>query len=180
MDDSKIIRRLRNNNKKALELLMNKYMTYVITIISRIGGKILTNEDIEEITSDVFYSVWKSRKILIVRDSLKPYIAEISRNMTKKKLRICRCEYISYDDDIINLELLDITKDIELSEQVEIIREILKEFTYPDKDILIAYYFYELKLQEISDRFELPLSTVKSKIYRGRKEIVKEYERRFA
>lgn len=64
----------------------------------------LTNQDIEEISSDVFYAVWKSR------------------------------------DNLIQ------TEDYVLTEQVEAIRKLLKEYKYPDRDILIAYYFYEFKL----------------------------------
>lgn len=136
----------------------------------------LTNQDIEEISSDVFYAVWRSRENLIQTDSLKPYIAQITRNMTKKKLMKSKNDS-TFEEDVITIEVNDIAEDYVLAEQVEIVRKLLDEFKYPDRDILIAYYFYEYKLEEIAEKFKLPLSTVKSKIYRGKKEIVKRFEK---
>lgn len=176
MKDCTIIKKLKKNSERALTVLMEQYLSYVITIATRIGGALLTNQDIEEISSDVFYAVWKSRDNLIQTESLKPYIAQITRNMTKKKLMKSRYNSI-FEEDIITIEVNDIAEDFVLAEQVEIIRKLLDEFKYPDRDILIAYYFYEFKLEEIAEKFRLPLSTVKSKIYRGKKEIVKRFEK---
>ncbi|WP_310604238.1 RNA polymerase sigma factor [Anaerosporobacter sp.] len=175
MRDSTIIKKLKKNSERALVALMEQYISYVIAIATRIGGQLLTNQDIEEVSSDVFYAVWKNRDNLIQTESLKPYIAQITRNMTKKKLVKSRNDY-TFEEDVITVEVNDIAEDLVLTEQVEAVRKLLGEFKYPDRDILLAYYFYEFKLEEIAEKFKLPLSTVKSKIYRGKKELVKRFE----
>ena len=82
----------------------------------------------------------------------------------------------TFEEDVITIEVKDIAENFVLTEQVEAVRKLLKEFKYPDRDILIAYYFYEFKLEEMAEKFKLPLSTIKSKIYRGKKEIIKRFE----
>ncbi len=175
MNDDTMIKRLKQNKEKALEDLMKRYSPYVVSIAIRIGGHLLSPQDVEEIASDVFYAVWKKRESLIETDSLKPYIAQIARNMTKTRLCQARDEAPLHEDMLAfssgNLDDLMIHKN-----QLEFLRNTIAGFHYPDKDILLSYYFWNYKLTEIAMHFDLPLSTVKSKLYRGRKELVKRFE----
>ena len=54
MEDCTIIKKMKLNKEKALEALMQRYTSYVVTIIMRIGGQLLSAQDVEEIASDVF------------------------------------------------------------------------------------------------------------------------------
>ncbi len=175
MEDCTIIKRLKQNKEKALETLMTRYTSYVVSIIVRIGGHLLSVQDVEEIASDVFYAVWKRRENLIEADSLKPYIAQIARNMTKTRMSQTRQEE-PLDDDVLVLVSGDINEQLAQKEQLQFLRETISRFNYPDKDILLAYYFWNYKLADIAKQFELPLSTIKSKLYRGRSELVKRFE----
>ena len=169
--------RLYNHKKiKTLEQLIDKYSSYVVVIASRIGGSILKAQDIEEIASDVFFSIWKNRHSLIETESIKPYIAQIARNMTRKKLLTCKTSE-PLEDDILVAPGHDIAEELYLQEKVTYIHNLFEEFKSPDRDILISYYFDNYKLEEIATNLEIPLSTVKSKLYRGRKEVVKAYEK---
>ncbi|MFT4145291.1 MAG: sigma-70 family RNA polymerase sigma factor [Mobilitalea sp.] len=176
MEDCTIIKKMKLNKEKALEALMQRYTSYVVTIIMRIGGQLLSAQDVEEIASDVFYAVWKRRESLIEADSLKPYIAQIARNMTKTRLTQTR-EEEPLEEDILVLISNDIDEQLIQKEQLEFLRETILRFEYPDKDILLAYYFWNYKLADIAKLFELPLSTIKSKLYRGRSELVKRFEK---
>ncbi|MDF2540838.1 MAG: DNA-directed polymerase sigma-70 factor [Herbinix sp.] len=175
MDDCTVIKRLKQNKEKALETLMVRYTSYVVSIIVRIGGHLLSSQDVEEIASDVFYAIWKRRESLIEVDSLKPYIAQIARNMTKTRLNQTR-EETPLDDDILVIHSEDIDEQLIQKEQIKYLHETISQFHFPDKDILLAYYFWNYKLTDIAKQFELPLSTIKSKLYRGRCELVKRFE----
>ncbi len=63
-------------------------------------------------------------------------------------------------------------------EKISIVKEFMGTMKYPDKDILAAYYFRDYKLEDIAAMYKLPLSTVKSKIYRGRKTIIEYFKER--
>ena len=47
-------------DEKTLENLMKQYTGYVYTIVKGISCDCLEKEDMEEIVSDVFFSLWKS------------------------------------------------------------------------------------------------------------------------
>lgn len=175
MEDCTIIKKLKQNKEKALEALMDRYNSYVVSIVVKIGGHLLSVQDVEEIASDVFYAVWKKRENLIESDSLKPYIAQIARNMTKTRLYRAR-EEEPLEEDILVFVSESMDELLIRKEQLQFLQNTISEFNYPDKDILLAYYFWNYKLTEIAQRFELPLSTIKSKLYRGRSELIKRFE----
>lgn len=175
MKDCTIVKKLKQNKEKALEALMLRYTSYVVSIIIRIGGSLLSAQDIEEIASDVFHAVWKRREHLIEADSLKPYIAQIARNMTKTRMSQIK-ETVPLEEDFLVIVSEGMEEQLVQKEQLQFLRETLSQFDYPDKDILFAYYFRSYKLADIAKQFELPLSTIKSKLYRGRSELIKKFE----
>lgn len=175
MEDFMIIKKLKQNKERALEALMDRYNPYVVSIIVRIGGSLLSVQDVEEIASDVFFAVWKRRADLIESDSLKPYIAQIARNKTKTRLYRTKDEE-PLEEDILAFVSGDVDEQLIQKEQLQFLRDIISRFHYPDKEILLAYYFWNYRLSEIAEHFGLPLSTIKSKLYRGRSELIKRFE----
>ena len=53
--------RLRDNDEKALDNIIEKYSSYVFTVVRNFSASVLTEEDIEEIVIDVFVRLWISR-----------------------------------------------------------------------------------------------------------------------
>lgn len=174
MRDCTIIKKLKLNKEKSLELLMERYTSYVVVVVSRVGGNLLSVEDVEEITSDVFYTIWKNRGKLIETNSLKPYIGQIARNMAKSKMVKYKDDK-PLEDEILGSNTQSIEDLMLQKEQILFLNDYIEQLAYPDKDILREFYMEEYKLDEIATRYQMPLSTVKSKVYRGKKEIVKKF-----
>lgn len=157
-----------------LSMLIDRYTPYIAKIVSSVGGHFLSNEDIEEIVSDTFFTTWQYRKKLIHGDDIKPYMAQIARNKTKNQLRKLAkissiiIENIDSTNDINDSDNIFVLDHIITDLQIEEIQNIVNRFDTPEKEILYGYYFYEFKLSEIANRLNLPLSTVKSKLYRSR------------
>ena len=57
MNDSEIIRKLKNREEEGLRGLIRQYTPYVTAILCNISRGILSLEDIEELAADVFWSV---------------------------------------------------------------------------------------------------------------------------
>jgi RNA polymerase sigma-70 factor (ECF subfamily) len=174
MDDCTIIKKLKQNKEKALEALMDRYISYVTAIAVRIGGYSLPAQDIEEIVSDVFYTVWRKRESLLETDSIRPYIAQIARNITKKRM-LKNKETEPLEEGLIS-HSDNADEHLIRKEEVQVLYGLITELKHPDKDILIDYYFRNQKLEEISEHFCLPLSTVKSKVYRGKKGLIEKFK----
>ena len=177
MSDCTIIKRLKRNDEKGIEMLIDKYSRYVAAVIWALSKDTLKPEDVEELISDVFYALWKRRKELLETESLKPYLAQTTRNMTKNKFKSLK-EESSINEEELFFENHDTENLMIQREEIDVIKEFLNRMRSPDGDILKSYYFLNVKLEDISLRFKLPLSTVKSKIYRGRKSIAAYFKER--
>ena len=60
MDEKAIETGLLQKNEKALEEAIHHYSPLVATIINNISNGSLTTEDIEEVLSDVFLTLWNN------------------------------------------------------------------------------------------------------------------------
>ena len=163
-------------NEKTLEKLMGQYTGYVYQIVKGVSCDGLKKEDMEEIVSDVFFSLWKSQHIFENHTTLKPYLAQIARNKTRNRLREKQNQIVFEEENV--LDFICIEEHFSEKEQIEKLRELLDELGKTERQLMLAYYFYGFKLEEIANTMQLPLSTVKSKIYRGRSKLISKFKER--
>ena len=160
------------NNKLQMEKIIELYTNYICKIIRNSYFNI-SDEDMEEITLDVFLTLWKNQYKLDLNKNLSSYIAGITRNLIKKKYRDLKlnANIDNYEEEIID------TNNIELNlyqkDKNEVIIQELNKMKNEDKDIFIMYYYENIKLNEISGRLKISESKVKVKLYRIRKKLKK-------
>lgn len=74
--------------EKEFENLMDRYIPYVVAVISKVAEQRLSMEEIEELASDIFTKLWEKRnKLKIQEGKEKAYIGASSRNYTLNLLR---------------------------------------------------------------------------------------------
>lgn len=164
-----------NGNKLEIEKVMKDYMNYVYAIINKSSLK-LSKEDIEEIHSDVFLTLWRNQQILHIDNNMSSYIGGITKNLIKQKYR-----HVTSDDNILDYEekLVSISN-IELTfsnnEQNMLISNELEKMKTEDKQIFILYYYENKSIKEISTMLSLSKSKVKITLFRIRKKLQKVLE----
>jgi DNA-directed RNA polymerase specialized sigma24 family protein len=84
--DAQLLCRMQAGDDKALELLMDKYGSYVYRVIANVLLNAGSASDAEELTSDTFYAVWTHAGSIDARN-LKSYLAVTARNKAKSFLR---------------------------------------------------------------------------------------------
>lgn len=177
MEEGKIVSSYMNKDKSLdLTRIVNDYTNYVFMIIRNMTKEVLTNEDIEEIISDVFLVVWKNKDKLEMNSLLKPYIAGVSKNIIKNRLRSLKIT------DELN-ENFDKASDDDVSDLVEskevndiIIHELDKN--PDDKKIFIMFYYEGKKSKEIADILGYTEFNVSTKLHRIRKRLKDVLEKR--
>ena len=95
---------------------------YVYIIIKN-NESTFSNEDIEEIASDVFLTIWKNKEKLDINKEIAPYIAGITRNLILKKKRKVKGN-VEDIEDLQNYlyKEIDVThKQIEENEKINIL-----------------------------------------------------------
>ncbi len=166
-----------NDNTLNLHKIVNDFSGYIFIIIKNITKNLLTDEDVEELISDVLLAVWKNKETLDLKAPLKPYVAGIAKNVAKNKLRSMKvaCDYLDSDEDIKSE--IDISELVESKETFEIISKELKKFGN-DRKIFIMFYCRGMKIKQIAERMDYTEFNVSTKLHRMRKKIKQALERR--
>lgn len=173
MNDPELAVRLKKGDQKALETIIMKYTALVSTIIYNVSKENMTREDIEEVTSDVFITLWNNRD-KILPEKLKGYICCIAKTRALNKL-----ESVMRKSNVISIDDYDFEDDFSIEDHTESkdvnseLRAIVNDIGEPDREILIRYYFYYQKTSNIAEIMKLNLETVKSKLKRTREKIKK-------
>ena len=172
MQDHEALERMRHGEEAALETLVRRYTAYVMTVIRQIAVPPLSDEDVEEATADVFVTLWKTAGQIRAASSLKAYLAQIARNVARRK-RKRFVGWLSYEDDVLTLTDRSVESVAAAREQTAILGEALREMEPTRRECVIRRYYYGETLLAIAKVTSLPLSTVKSHVYRGRLQLLK-------
>ena len=167
VDEQTLLRRLQKQDPLALEQAIDRYTPYLSTVLYRAAGTSLAREDIEEIVSDVFVSLWRNaERIDPEKGGIRPYLAAAARNFAFKRLGRQRpCE--SLDE----LEISDGPGAAEELVERETLWGAVMDLGEPDSELFVRYYRYGQTLQEIAGATGLKLSTVKTQLSRGKKKL---------
>ena len=163
MQEEELIHGLRNRDRKTTDYLYEKYSRALFGVICRI----ISDKDIaEEVFHDAFIKI--IRKIDSYDESkgrLYTWMANICRNSAIDKLRSKEISQSgktnTIDDFVYGLESQSGTM-----EQVEGIgvRELMDQLNEDQKFIIEYIYFQGYTHSEISEEFDIPLGTVKSRV----------------
>ena len=99
MKDEEMIKLIKNQDEWGISALIQQYGRYAAAIVTNLGQGNLLQEDVEEITADVFLAIWQHSDGLREDIAIKPYLAQTARHKTISFLRKNRLE-CSFDDDI--------------------------------------------------------------------------------
>ena len=173
MTEANALKELKKGSELALEWFIDSYTPYVTAIIRNIIGECMDLADVEEVASDVFYALWENaRKVY----SVKGYLGTVARNMAKNKLR-------SLDWDLpLEEKILVVAGDnpetaLEEREKAKAVKRAVLRMPYPEREIFLRHYYYCQKIETISREMDIPLSTVKTKLRRGRARLGRELEK---
>ncbi|MBQ7876159.1 MAG: sigma-70 family RNA polymerase sigma factor [Clostridia bacterium] len=166
MNDRLLLEQLKKRSKNSIETLVNRYSAYVSTVVYNAIGSYASREDMEEVVQDVFISVWNNIESV---NNLKSYIGTAARNTAINKLRGLKYE----------AELEENTPDIrqnphsefERKEMTRILYEEITALGEPDCEIFFRYYYNNERLRDIADETGLNISTIKSKLKRGKEKL---------
>lgn len=164
---SKNIKDYIKDNKLNIEKILEDYSPYIKKIINNMVNENLSSEDKEEILIDTIFVLWKNRDFDIL--SLDSYIAGITKNLVKEKLRKRLITYsISDYENSIKISKIDTYYD----ERNEI-EDALNILTPIDQDVFRLYYYNQKSVKEISKALDISEFNVTTKLYRARKKLRK-------
>ena len=174
MNKDREIKRYIKNNELDLERITNEYSSYIAIIINNMASTNLSNEDKEEIISEVFFILWKNKHKLDINKSLSSYIAGITRNLVKEYLRKIKInvDISDYENSLYGYDKIDfLDTNIQEIRHIEKKLENMKEI---DKTIFLDFYYSSKSIKDIAKEQKMSEFSVKQRLYRIRNKIKKE------
>lgn len=164
MTEMAALKKLQNGSEEALGWFIEKYTPYVTTIIHNILGDYMDRSDVEEVAADVFYKLWEHAQTV---HSPKGFLGTVARNLAKNKCReIGLCLPLEKQILVVDGEIPE--ERLEKQELQKVVKGAVLGMPQPDREIFLRYYYYCQTLEAISADMGINLSTVKTKLRRGR------------
>ena len=169
MDERVLLKRLKHKSEKALGEIIEKYTSYVTTIIREILYSKATAQDIEELVADTFIALWMTAERIDYEQysSLKAYIGMIARNKAKDYLRMNKNIDLELYENVI-LIADNIENQMLQKEQQQYIKKLLSKLKQEDQKIFLLHYYQYKKIEEIASIMQMNPQTVKTRLRRGR------------
>lgn len=175
MPDTELLRRLRRGDETAVEEAVDRYGAYVAAIVHRSLGRLSRPEDVEELSSDVFFALWQKRGSLR-GDSLRPWLAAVARNRARSHLRSLGP---MPDESWSEPETVSASAEL-LAEERENRAELAAAMAVlgaEDREMLLRHYCGGESVPEIATERGLHPENVKSRLRRGREKLKKLLEK---
>lgn len=165
------------NNNINMDKIVDDYTPYIKTIIRNMVGTNLSEEDKEEILLDTYFVLWKKYNENYEIFELSSFIAGITRNLIKEKLKKLNYNMIEIEKCENLLKYNDL--DIEAQERFTVKEVYNKISNLKDIDIKIIhmFYYYNKTIKDIANELEISEVNVKTRLHRIRKKIKHELKK---
>ena len=167
--DRKLLAALRAREPQGLEEAIGRYSPYVAGVLRKVLGQLGTQEDLEELSSDVFVALWQSAEGLREDSDLKLWLGVVARNQGLKHLRSLRLS-LPLEEAILPGEEGPSSL-WERREDAQQVREAVLGLEAVDRDIFLHHYFWGQGVRQIAQEMDMNESTVKSRLKRGREKL---------
>ena len=171
LDDTALIALVARRDDEALAVLYDRYSRLVFSVAMRVVGQRMLAE---EITLDAFQKVWQAAaSFQQERGRFVTWLMSVTRHRAIDELRRLgvRPEGSSVELDYrldVSAARADTVEDLVYLRQVrESVRKALAELPEPQRQALEMAYFGGLTQQEIAERLDTPLGTVKTRMRMG-------------
>jgi len=163
---------LKENPIEAIENIMNTYGNDVKKFIYTY----LNNEaDTDDVTQEVFVTVYLKLNTFKAKSSLKSWIYSIAVNKCKDYIRNNRLRPSKLIERITSLTILpkvnDVPEEYRQSSIKEGLFEKVMELPIKYREVIILYYFKELSIKEISFILKEKETTLQTRLLRARSKL---------
>lgn len=166
MTENKALALIHTGDESGLRWIMQRYTSYVGSIVGGIIGNRLAQQDVEEVVADVFMVLWSNRT-KPSEGKLKSYLAAIARSRSIDRLRRAGLEEaLEYD----RLEITAVGPEDEVlaREGKRILLRVLQAMGPQDREIIVRHYYLFETASAIGRSLGMTPEAVRQRLKRGR------------
>ena len=182
LPDSALIHRTRGGETDAYGELVIRYQQSVFNICYRLLGNY---RDAEDMTQNTFIRAYQRLHTFDNQRPFGPWIRKIATNLSLNVFQKHHSDTVPYEERYHQSPSENGITPEEIynqAEQVEAIHQAIISLPPNHRVMIELRHYQELSYQEIAETLDIPLSDVKSYLFRGRKllaERLKEYARSY-
>lgn len=159
-----IINSIAKGDEKALrELIMRMQARLYTYCFSLVGDE----EDAEELTSEVFFQVWKSAKNFRGQSKASTWLFGIARNLCMNHLRKKRIKFL----EIKEWDAVYDPEEEELNYDPELLKKAMEKLSPLHREVLYLAYYEDMSYNEIAKLLDIPENTVKTRVFNAKKKL---------
>jgi len=163
--DAELVRRTLNGDPEAYGDLVLHYSDYVYGLVYGLLGH---REDALELVQTVFLRAYERLKDLREPDRFKSWLGLVATSQAKNRLRARRDVVTDQMPDVASGTAAPLERMIDAEERGRL-REALRRIPEKNRMALVLRYQAGLGYQEIAETLEIAATTVRSRIYEGKK-----------
>jgi RNA polymerase sigma-W factor len=175
LEDHRLINAARNGDQKAFEALLNKYRNLVYHVMIKMVGN---TQEAEDLTQEAFIKAFNALATFNEEFAFSTWLMKIATNncidfLRKKKLKVFSInEPIQYKDEELQYEIPDheptVDRKMLSEERSKFIDDAIQSLPYRYRHVILLRHKEEKSYEEIAEILDLPLGTVKARIFRAR------------
>ncbi len=172
--DRDLMQRIASKEPEALSVLYNHYNKLLFGLLKSILKK---TEEAEDILQEVFTTIWeKADQFDVERGTAYTWIVSLTRNKAIDRLRSKvykeqkKQSTSLNDDEVFHPLYSEENNPLEntiLSDRAKRVYEALQKLSEKQRVVIQVAYFDGLSQSEISDEYDIPLGTVKTRMRDG-------------
>jgi len=162
---------------KAFDALITFYQKAIFNHLYRLVNN---SDDASDLAQDTFVKLFKTRERINVEANFKSYLYKIATNTAydwlKKKKN--HKEDLIIDDDNVNFETIEASRSYYKLEELDRVGLdiALEKIKLKSKNLLLLYYQQGFTYEEIDEITKQPLNTIKTGLYRAKKELLQTFD----
>jgi RNA polymerase sigma-70 factor (ECF subfamily) len=182
LTDTEIIKRILSGEQVLFSQLVERYQSYVFTLVHRFTSN---REDAEEISQDVFVKAYRSLADFRGEAKFSTWLYTIVRTSCITFLRKKKLDTTSIDNER-TLEQLENRESgfnadtIESKSRHAMVNAAIRQLSPNDSQILTLFYKGEQSLEEIGLIMGMEPNTIKVKLHRARNRLKEKIEKKFS
>ena len=173
LTDEKLVELALDGDEEAFGILVRRYQRRLTAFLSQLVGDL---ELARELSQEAFVRAWSALARFDPKYRFSTWLFRIAHNLGIDQLRRRRLKTVSlYRTDAEGTEVEVVVPDTEKDPLGHLendalasgLRQVIDEFRPEYRELVLLRHFAGLSYQEIADFKEMPLGTVKNKLFRA-------------
>jgi len=169
------VERFRQGDKTAFSLLVERFQKPLFSYLGKMG---LPQAVCEEVAQETFIRAWQAcNHFDPLRSAIGTWLFTIARRLAINELQRAAHRYesthtkLSFTNDACDASETQTRMNLSLSKSQQFLYQALQTLSAEDRSLLALAYLRELDFKTIAKIEDIPVGTVKSRLYRIREQL---------